>query len=261
MYTEALLNLLNPNWRDLWVDVITFPCPPTPAKSVLYAADAWRSDAVERGIEVFQAYHEHSIVMAGQFTGRGPAFLIRRKLTSLLSIGSYGVTAPQPIYCAKVSYVSMFESGRLRYANDVILEGVSAISQSCHPASHTVVPDAPYLTAFLELRYADDGRELPHDFIFADHVSAGQYFPKHDFHGNMEVDTLFRYLTLQDCLVGNKDKAIMLYPVISQRLRQVISESLIANSNLAQKYPNVERYVQAVTAFQSLIHSKEQAHD
>jgi hypothetical protein len=253
MLTEQLLDLLDADWRSKDVELVTFPAPPTPAKSVLYAEDSWRSNAVERGMSVMQDYHVHANVLAGQFTDRGPAFLMRRRLSDLFDSRETGqVVAPSPIYCATISYTTLMESGGLLYATDTVLEGVSSISRSCHPASHTVVPNAPYLTAFLELRYAKDGRLAPTDFTFADHIHGMQYFPNYDFQGNAQVDWLFRYLTLADCLVSTSTE-FKLFPVVSKRLRQLVNESLIANSNLAVKYNDNEQYIEAVDAYNQLM--------
>lgn len=252
MYTTQMLDMLQSNWRSLEVDLVTFPAPPTPAKGVLYAADSWRSDTLERGMAIFTDKHEHMSALAGQFTERGPAFVLRQSLGNLLSTNGTAAVIPQPIYCATISYANLMESADLTYADDSILEGVRAISRSCHPASHTVAPAAPYLTAWLSIRYAKDGRKLPQDFVFADHLMAERYFPDMDFHGNAKLDCLFQYLTLADCLVNQTDHMFQLQPVLSRNMRTFINKHLVPNSNLAVRYADMYEYISVVDDFNQL---------
>lgn len=251
MYTKQLLDLLDDKWPDRYVELVTFPAPPTPAKGVLYAEDSWRSDVLERGMSIFNSMALYQVLDA-RFTERGPAFLIRRRLEDIIRTEDGIAVVPNPIYCATISYATLLEQGNLVYASDSVLENVREIESSCHPASHTVAPGAPFLTSWLELRYAADGRRLPQDFVFADHDMAERYFPKRNFQANRELDQIFKYLTLDDCLVHHTQTTFQLYPVISGHLRQHIATKLVSNTNLHRRQPDLYKYIALVDDLQHL---------
>lgn len=249
-YSLDLLNLLNPDWAQLAVDVVTFPAPPVPAKGVLYAEDCWRSDTLERAGDVLLS--KGKMVLRAAFTNRGPAFLVRERLGDVLhEEDHHDAVTGEPIYCATIGYAKLLETNDLVYASDATLDGLMEISRSCHPGSHTCVPNAPMLTALLQVSYATDDRDMPHEFVFADHVVGQKYFPTHDFSHNTDVDELFRYMTIQDC-VGSLTQVNM-YPVLSSRLVEVIFSRLQPNGHFRVKHHDLAKYISVVQSFQSQI--------
>ena len=245
-YSLELLNRLSSDWKEQVVDVVTFPAPPVPAKGCLYAEDCWRSSALETATDMLQS--KGKSVISAKFTNRGPAFLIRHRLGDLL-MSDYGdAVTVNPIYCATIGYTTILETNELLYANDATLDSMLPISRSCHPGSHTCVPGAPMLTALLQVTYATDDRELPHDFVFADHVTGQKYFPEHDFSQNIGVDDLFKYMTIQDCV--GQVKQVEMYPVLSTRLTELIFKQLQPNGHFRLKYPDIGKYIDVVTQFQ-----------
>ncbi len=247
-YSIDILKLLDPDWAQLDIDVVTFPAPPVVAKGVLYAEDCWRSDTLERAIEVLQ--NAGKVVLQAAFTNRGPAFLVRERLYALLETYSDKAVISKPIYCATIGYAKLFESGDVVYASDATLDDLDEITHSCHPGSHTCVPAAPMLTALLQVGYATDNRKLPHEFVFADHVIGQKYFPAHDFSHNWDVDELFRYMTIQDC-VGDVLQVNM-YPVLSTRLTAVIYRQLQPNGHFRVKHPDLAKYIETVNQFNQI---------
>lgn len=242
-YDVRIMNKVNPNWAEMPVDMVTFPCPPTKAKGVFYAFDSWSSDALDRR-EVFNTVSR--TCLGAVFTTRGPAFLVRTSLGSLFTRDQDKVVVPAPIYCATVSFQTLFESQGTLYATATILERVSEISGSCHPASHTVVPGAPHMTLLLLLSYAH--RVNDPDFVFSDHLHAERLFPDHDFSGNRAAEQLFSYVTVSHALIKPKVDEIVVPRCLSAPAREVLLTTAYSNQHLFQMYPDPSEYVDMVDA-------------
>lgn len=241
-YDLRILSTLDPEWESRQLRVVTFPAPPTIAKGVMYAEDCWRSDVIDRGLDIVPG------AIAGAFTDRGPAFLIEKSLKSLFSTNQNSVQTFQGIFCATISFATLFETSKALYVTEAILERVSGISSSCHPGSHTSVPLAPNLTALLQLNRALDGREVSPGFTYADHLVTSRYFPGHDFSGNIPIDMLFSYLTLSECLDRSVD-SIVLPATLSPGLRSLVSTTLSTNDRLAQVSPDPIRRIDIIDEF------------
>jgi len=236
-YSPLILNELDPEWRSRKITAVTFPAPPVRAKGVIYAEDAWRSDALERGEEIFRG-HKYT-VLESAFTDRGPAFLIQYTLSELFTRAQLGVmVVPESIYCATISYATLLETSSTKYATDAVLEDIMSISSSCHPGSHTAVPMAPWLTLLLELERAE--RKEAQGFIFADDIAAGRYFPDYDFSSNASTDVLFQYATLSDCVPASV-KELRLYPVLSERITGLLLPRLQSNEKLGRGLGPIQR--------------------
>lgn len=212
-------------WRDLTVDLVTFPAPPVSAKGVFYAADAWGSTTLDRGRDVFNS--QKIACLDATMTYRGPAFLLRRRIQDLLNVNRDG-HFDAPIYCAMISWERLLEDRVQSYANKALLEGITPISRSCHPGSHHSIPYAPWLTLITQFRRATDSR-FEHDpideFTFADHIESLRYFPDHDFSRNREVDKLFSTVSLTD-LVGTATHHLVVYPVLGDTLKFYVREMI-----------------------------------
>jgi len=240
-YNVRILNYLDPMWVERKVTAVTFPAPPFPVLGTIYAEDSWRSDVLERGEEIFR--NKGHRVRGSTFTGRGPAFIIEYRLGQLFDLNLVRLDSrdiavvPKSIYCASTSYATILETPKLRYATDAILESVQLIAKSCHPASHTAIPMAPWLTLLLQLERAE--RKEANGFIFADDVTAGLYFTDVDFSANAAVDQLFQYATVSDCFdhearLDVRD-TVVLYPTLSEHLRYQMLPLLQSNERLAVK--------------------------
>jgi hypothetical protein len=250
-YRIELLNMLDPDWEGRTVDVVTFPAPPVLAKGVMYAEDCWRSDVVERGRELFGK----EACRAGVFTDRGPAFVVRYPLAKLFRSfsGDQTAVAEASIYCANISYATLLEVGQRTYATDAILEGVTKVGASCHPASHTSVPDAPWMTLLLQLATASKVRKGLTGFVFADDEEARRYFAGYDFSSNRAVDQLFRFASLQDCLIFRRKHRLEVQPVLSDRMVDRMLPRLESNERLAVRYRDVRAYANAILRRDQLI--------
>ncbi len=243
-YRLAILDTLDPEWESRTVDAVTFPAPPILAKSAIYAEDCWRSDVLERGESIF---NDQGTCLGSAMTDRGPAFLLQYTLGDLFgrSERSDGIAViPESIYCATISFASILESNGIIYATDAVIERVRSISASCHPGSHTSIPNSPWLTLLLELDRASDilHKKISPSFTFADHVDAHQYFPDIDFRRNEEVDQLFKYASLGPCM--STPGEVRIPPVLSDRLRSIIP-ILESNDRLSIGVP-IEKYISLV---------------
>ncbi len=155
------------------------------------------------------------------------------------------VFASDPVFCSEVSYESVLEDRGLVYANRAILEGVTSINRSCHPASHTVVPRAPFLTLMLLLERGNRGGL--EEFQFADEAWSAEQFPGREWAGNESVDRMFRFLTIGDAMgreiYGNTWKAP---GHISDRLAFRLKTVLMSNERLHRIYRDPLKLMDAI---------------
>lgn len=242
-YSADILRALDPDWRQREVSIVTFPAPPVLAKGQVYRIDGWSSRVFDNAFELFPGCYD------AVMTNRGPAYLIRSKLGDLFSAGE---AIPDPIYCATIS----FEHTQHNHPRAALIDHVRPIASSCHPASHTAIPCAPYLTMLLELSYLE--RASVDGFVLADHVSTAIYFANHDFDGNAVLDSLFRYMTISNGVRLEDDSCFSLHPSLSPRLRTRLIGELVGNENLSRQFPDYARYMHAVDVRNSLL--KETSH-
>lgn len=216
---------LDPEWKSRPVRFVTFPAPPVLAKGVIYFDDAWRSDTLERGVELFSQDRFQGI--SGAMTSRGPAFVIECPLDALVDVNLFRQRAEIPLstYCATMSYFTLFED-RTTYSTDVVLEGVRLISNSCHPGSHSAIPQSPWFTLMIQLQRAS---AVNPSYEIADHLEAESLFPGIDFSMNRRIDNLFKYATVSAMLDGKPSSRIS--PVLSAEL--LSSQMALLESNQA----------------------------
>lgn len=197
-------------YSDKTVKIVVVPLPPTPTNTphLIYMPDCFTSDILDYGFDRTEQLH----VVTGIITKLGPAFLAFVKLGDLVTFGkdNYGqfiLKVLRSACCATVSLVE-FEGEKTTFATMAKLDKLSFIARSCHPGSHVVIPQAPFLTSFLQYAQAPsiNVKEFRNKNIYAsyDDVSVEEdeqvllpymtpeeaeiLFPSCDFSGNMLVD-------------------------------------------------------------------------
>lgn len=251
-YPIAILDRLAPDWKEMKVNLVTFPVPPVPAHEVFFAVDSWSSNTLERGSELFQGY------LASRFTMRGPAFLIQRPLGDLLQCTAGGnALVSDPVFCSSVSYQPIVEEAGMAYANRAKIEKVHPINSSSHPASHTVAPAAPFLTLLLML---GRDRENVGEFKFADDQSAANYFPGWDWFENQQIDRMFRFLTISNT-VGHPvwGKTWSMPRHLSRPLVDRVRTTLISNERLSRLHPDPLELVETIRMRDAILSAPKEA--
>lgn len=200
MQPNAILDLVDPNWDAIKVLVIAFPVPPIfpvytwdAGGSVIYPVDGWASDAIDDGIDLLSSENQH-VALTGKMTPMGPAFLMQYHLDQLVNNNGSDYAGLEGFslqtYCASTSFAVKYKKlDDVYYANRATLTGFTPISRSCHPGSHLVAPQAPRLTAFMQLGNTHVG-----DFMLTSPSEAELLFPDVDFSCNTRADELFQYL-------------------------------------------------------------------
>lgn len=242
-YRLSLLNLIDPDWFDRSVLAIAFPIPPVPAKGIMYPIQNWNSNTLDR-MEKSVLENSHA-----KMTEKGPAILRRYTLHELLGESYNDLVSPMAMYCATTSFI--IRGTKEGIAEDVWIERMSRVSESCHRGSHMCVPRAPYLTSFLQMDHAN-GRGKPYEgFTFADDADGERYYPRTDFTANATVDRLFQYLTLQDAFELPYDKQAEWirsedHAYLTNRLLYLISGAVESNSYVFASTPDIKRAVAVI---------------
>jgi hypothetical protein len=185
------------DWGDRTVKVICMPLPPSPVRSLIYMPDCFTSKTFDNVFDRDRQFRAVSM----EATERGPAILAVVKLKDLISFDKdHGfLTIENATCCATISYYVICEENGLTYANEVSLDSLAMPTGSCHPGSHYVIPDAPYLTAILQYAQAPEreyqgrrggwhhNKQL--EIVYAAPDEGKAIFPQHDYHCNRIVDS------------------------------------------------------------------------
>ena len=192
------------------VKVVMLPLPPTPVDGMIYLDDAFVSKSFDSGFDRPESVRVEKTIP----TEFGPAILGSIKINDLMEIFSskalyepirdVGLYPPvagerpkisikRATLCATSSSYQQTIHGT-EYAIDITLDGIRLCHRSCHPGSHIVVPNAPFLTALLQYSSAREFGELndnDRDFTKYNYLSPEQgaaLFPYIDFSKNLYID-------------------------------------------------------------------------
>jgi len=237
---SRILDLFLPTWKEQIVTTVTFLAPPhiSPLDTLGVATplDAWKSDTLERGASLFEEKGYHCV--DSTLSEYGPTFAVERRLEDLLS------KSGKRAYCAKLSFATLLETSRVTYPTDVILEGIQPIQHSCHLGSHTIVPNAPYLTLLLLLEQAVRSAKGTTDFVYADDVVGVSSFLDVSFRSNAVVDEWFQYVSLFDVPVSRRTQ--IEYKHLSERIRSTWLPKLLRNTSIYQRETSLPSFMKFV---------------
>jgi hypothetical protein len=180
--------------RHKTVKVINIPAPPTPVKGVIYMPSCWASKTYDQQFD-----RDEYKVITMEHTKYGPAVLMYMQLEQLIGFSDDNshnglLIANHSTCCATISAADLYSnSDGLVYVDEAVLDQLVMMERSCHPGSHYIVPQAPYLTAFLQYAQAPQIREeRPITIQYLTPEDGEKLFPYCKFDSNTELDAYVR---------------------------------------------------------------------
>lgn len=190
--------------HDRYVHVVLLPTPPTPVDNIMFMPDCFASKTFDEQLDRPDEFK----LISMKATKFGPAILAMVKFNRLIDLNDDGMAyVESATCCASVSFTVLLDADGLRYADNTSIDGIRLISQSCHPGSHFVIPNAPYFTSLLHYSLAPEWdlekNELRHEgrnlgrFTYMTPWEASDLFDNCDFTDNLQFD-----IFLAKCAIG-----------------------------------------------------------
>ena len=182
-------------YRDLTIRLVCLPLPPTPVRGVMYMPDSFSAKSFDTTFDRSNGFNAVTTTLSRL----GPAVLAYIKLRNLIAFGEDGLLrVEKSTCCATVSYNILRDTQKCEYATETVIDNLNMMSRSCHPGSHYVVPQAPYLTAFLQYAQAPensdgaqrDGNSL--EVVYMTPEEAEILYQDVNFSQNAKIDSYIR---------------------------------------------------------------------
>lgn len=195
------------SYAEKYLKLVVFPTPPVPVRDFMFMPDSFKSKTFDDGAEDRFDKSDEFKPVAMLPTHWGPAVLARIKLRYLIGVSDGFLSVHHATCCASVTFAVLCEGDGVSYADKTTLNGLMLVGRSCHPGSHFVVPDAPYLTSMFHYALAPTVKEkymvrpvgngVLERFTYMCPDEAMLLFPEYDFSSNLEID-----MFLSKCIIS-----------------------------------------------------------